>query len=135
MPISFGTLVKMKKSAVILAAGQGTRMKSSLPKVLHPIAGRPLIHYPVRAALDVGADDVVVVVGHGADRVIEYLARAFGTRVRTVLQAEQRGTGHAAAVALPALSADSTTAFVFYGDTPLLQGTDLELLERALEGA
>jgi bifunctional UDP-N-acetylglucosamine pyrophosphorylase/glucosamine-1-phosphate N-acetyltransferase len=125
----------MKKSAVILAAGQGTRMKSSLPKVLHPIAGRPLIHYPVRAALDVGADDVVVVVGHGADRVVEYLSRAFGTRVRTVLQAEQRGTGHAAAVALPALPADSTIAFVFYGDAPLLLGTDLELLERALEGA
>ena len=55
------------QTAIILAAGLGKRMKSAMPKVLHPIAGRPLLHYPVRAALDAGCDDVVVVVGHGRD--------------------------------------------------------------------
>src|SRR6187455_2426507 len=67
-----------KTTAVILAAGQGTRMKSSLPKVLHPIAGRPLIHYPVRAALEAGCGEVVVVVGHGREHLEGYLRDAFG---------------------------------------------------------
>src|SRR5579885_2487217 len=85
-------------AAIILAAGQGTRMKSALPKVLHPIAGRPLLHYPVRAALDAGCDDVVVVVGHGRDQVQQYLQSAFDSRIRTVVQETQRGTGDAARV-------------------------------------
>src|SRR2546423_6830121 len=59
----------LKLSAIVLAAGQGTRMKSPTPKMLHPLAGRPLIYYSVRAVLDAGASDVVVVVGHGADQV------------------------------------------------------------------
>ncbi|HKQ67860.1 MAG TPA: NTP transferase domain-containing protein, partial [Polyangiaceae bacterium] len=84
----------LKLAAIILAAGQGTRMKSATPKMLHPLAGRPLIHYSVRAALDAGASDVVVVVGHGADQVTAYLQATFGDAVRTARQAEQRGTGH-----------------------------------------
>ena len=63
-----------KTTAVILAAGQKTRMKSALPKVLHPIAGRPLVHYPVRAALEAGCGEVVVVVGHGREAVESYEA-------------------------------------------------------------
>ena len=81
-------------SAIILAAGQGTRMKSALPKVLHPLAGRPLLHYPVRAALEAGRDDVVVVVGHGATRSSRVPANStFAERVRTAVQETQRGHG------------------------------------------
>src|SRR5688500_616726 len=99
-------------TAVILAAGQGTRMKSALPKVLHGIAGRPLVHYPVRAALEAGCGEVVVVVGHGREAVETYLSAGFEAnarageapsgRIKTALQKEQRGTGDAAAAALPA---------------------------------
>jgi bifunctional UDP-N-acetylglucosamine pyrophosphorylase/glucosamine-1-phosphate N-acetyltransferase len=123
----------LKLAAIILAAGQGTRMKSSTPKVLHPIAGRPLIYYSVRAALDAGASDVVVVVGRGAQEVEEYLASTFGKVVRTASQSEQRGTGHAALMAIPAL-ADVESTLVLYGDTPLLEVSDLKALATALEG-
>src|SRR4051794_20622545 len=70
-------------AAIVLAAGQGTRMKSAIPKVLHPLAGRPLVYYAVRAALDAGASEVVVVVGHGGDAVTRYLGTAFGAQVTT----------------------------------------------------
>src|SRR5437868_1017396 len=89
-----------KTAAIVLAAGQGTRMKSALPKVLHSVAGRPLVHYPVRAAIEAGCDEVVVVVGHGRADVEAYLKRAFGTRVKTALQETQRGTGDAARAGL-----------------------------------
>src|SRR6187549_3940559 len=106
-----------KTTAVILAAGQGTRMKSALPKVLHSIAGRPLVHYPVRAALEAGCGEVVVVVGHGREQLETYLSVGFGAsaaaagripdawsgRVKTALQKEQRGTGDAARAGLEAV--------------------------------
>ena len=79
-----------KTTAVILAAGQGTRMKSALPKVLHPVAGRPLIHYPVRAALEAGCGEVVVVVGHGREAVASYLAGAVAGIVLFVLVLRRR---------------------------------------------
>ena len=123
-------------TAVVLAAGKGTRMKSTTPKVLHAVAGRPLIHYPVRAAMEVGASRVVVVVGHGRDRVEAYLREAFGDRVETVVQEEQRGTGHAVLVALPAIAraagADARV-LILSGDTPLLRTADLEQLLAAAE--
>ena len=97
------------QTAIILAAGQGTRMKSALPKVLHPIAGRPLLYYPVRAALDAGCDDIVVVVGHGRDLVQQYLQTAFDSRVRTVVQEKQRGTGDAARVGVAAIAGRTAT--------------------------
>ncbi len=122
-----------KLSAIILAAGLGTRMKSAIPKMLHPLAGRPLIYYSVRAALEAGASDVVVVVGHGAERVGAYLGETFGARVRTAIQAEQRGTGHAALMAMPELG-NVDQAFVLYGDTPLVEVGDLRSLAAALEG-
>ena len=78
-------------TAIILAAGQGTRMKSATPKVLHAIAGRPLVHYPVAAALEAGCGEVVVVVGHGREQVAAYLAKAFEGRVKTAVQEQQRG--------------------------------------------
>ncbi len=124
-----------RTAAVILAAGQGTRMKSALPKVLHPLAGRPLIHYPVHAALEAGAGEVVVVVGHGRAEVEAYLAATFGDRVKTALQAEQRGTGDAARAGLDAVSAGMDAAVVFYGDVPLLVADDLVVVARALASA
>ncbi len=111
-------------AAVILAAGQGTRMKSALPKVMHTIAGRPLVHYPVRAALDAGCGEVVVVVGHGRERAEAHLKRACGDRVTTAVQQQQKGTGDAARAGLEAVK-KSTHALVFYGDVPLLAADDV----------
>jgi len=116
------------QTAIILAAGQGTRMKSAIPKVLHPIAGRPLLHYPVRAALEAGCDEVVVVVGHGRDLVQQYLQAAFDKRVRTVVQETQRGTGDAARVGVAALHENDSRVVVFYGDVPLMEAADLRLV-------
>ncbi|MCC6555184.1 MAG: bifunctional UDP-N-acetylglucosamine diphosphorylase/glucosamine-1-phosphate N-acetyltransferase GlmU [Polyangiaceae bacterium] len=119
-------------TAVILAAGQGTRMKSARPKVLHELCGRPMIHYVVEAAFDAGAADVVVVIGHGRDDVSAYLSRAFGDRVRTALQEAQRGTGDAVRCALPHLRPEADAVLLLCGDTPLLDGEELGRLSAAL---
>src|SRR5262245_32658801 len=119
-------------TAIVLAAGQGTRMKSSRPKVLHELCGRPMVHHVVQTALDAGAGDVIVVVGFGRDEVAAELGRAFGDRVRTATQEVQRGTGHAVQCALPALRPDAGLAFVLYGDTPLLEQGELESLAAAI---
>jgi bifunctional UDP-N-acetylglucosamine pyrophosphorylase/glucosamine-1-phosphate N-acetyltransferase len=120
-------------SAIILAAGQGTRMKSGLPKVLHEICGRPLVHYPVRAALDSGCKEVVVVVGHGRDKVQAYLKKAFGERVKTALQETQKGTGDAAKSGLLAVSPDCDRAIIYVGDAPLLLPEDIAKVGVALD--
>src|SRR6188768_4392656 len=128
-------------TAIILAAGQGTRMKSTLPKVLHPIAGRPLVHYPVRAAIDAGCGEVVVVVGHGREAVEAYLAQAFpsasgrgGDRrvpvVKTAIQAQQRGTGDAAKAGLLGVRPDAERVLVYYGDVPMLEASDVAKIAR-----
>src|SRR5215472_10024052 len=82
----------LASAAVILSAGEGTRMKSALPKALHRVCGRPLVHHAAQAAIDAGCKEVVVVVGHGAGAVTAYLQTAFAGRVKTVLQPERRGT-------------------------------------------
>jgi bifunctional UDP-N-acetylglucosamine pyrophosphorylase/glucosamine-1-phosphate N-acetyltransferase len=112
---------------IVLAAGQGTRMKSATPKVMHAIAGVPMLHFAVQAALDAGCSEVVVVVGHGREAASAYLAAAFGdARVRTVVQEVQRGTGDAARVGLEgAGGAPATRVLVLYGDVPLVTGDDL----------
>ena len=125
--------LKVKTTALILAAGQGTRMKSALPKVLHPVCGRPLVGYPVQAAFDAGCDEVVVVVGHGRELVEAYLAKAFGTRVRTALQVEQKGTGDAAKAGLSAIPEGTERVLVFYGDVPLLSGEDVRAVAEKLD--
>jgi bifunctional UDP-N-acetylglucosamine pyrophosphorylase / glucosamine-1-phosphate N-acetyltransferase len=119
-------------SAIILAAGQGTRMKSPRPKVLHELCGRPMVHYVVDAALAAGAEEVVVVVGHGRDEVTSYLAAAFGAKVKTAVQETQQGTGHAVRCALPALSPGAERVFLLCGDTPLLDAPELARLPAAL---
>lgn len=121
--------------AIVLAAGQGTRMKSELPKVLHEVAGRPLVAWPVETARRAGAHDVVVVVGYGRGAVEASLENMFARGVRTALQDRQLGTGHAVKCALPALEGWDGTVVVLYGDCPLVpRQALLELLEAGTEG-
>ena len=115
-------------SVVILAAGQGTRMKSKLPKVLHPIGGKPLLAHVIDTASALNARQTVVVYGHGGEQVRDALARPAITWVE---QAQQLGTGHAVAQATPQL-ADDHTILVLYGDVPLIRATTLsDLIYRA----
>jgi bifunctional UDP-N-acetylglucosamine pyrophosphorylase / glucosamine-1-phosphate N-acetyltransferase len=111
-------------TAIVLAAGEGTRMHSAIPKVLHPLAGRSLVEHAVRAAAGLNPEHLVVVIGHGRDAVDVHLrtvATALGRDVRAVVQAQQHGTGHAVCVALDALPAGLLgTVLVSYGDVPLL---------------
>src|SRR6516162_2111657 len=123
-------------TAILLAAGQGTRMKSAIPKVMHPVCGLPIVHFGVQAALDAGCGEVVVVVGHGRQLVEEYLRRAFPRdRVRTVVQERQRGTGDAARVGLAVVRDDMVRALILNGDVPLLGGDDLRAVTRPLDDA
>jgi bifunctional UDP-N-acetylglucosamine pyrophosphorylase/glucosamine-1-phosphate N-acetyltransferase len=118
-------------TAIILAAGQGTRMKSTRPKVAHELCGRAMVQHVVQTAIDAGAEDVVVVVGYGRAEVEGGLRASFGDRVRTAVQAEQKGTGHAVACALPALRDEAELCFVLCGDTPLLEAGELDALRAA----
>jgi bifunctional UDP-N-acetylglucosamine pyrophosphorylase/glucosamine-1-phosphate N-acetyltransferase len=116
-------------ATVVLAAGKGTRMKSARPKVLHEVCGKPMVAWVLDAVSGGGVDgDVIVVVGHGAEAVTAMLGGRYGSRVRTVLQAEQRGTGHAVQVALPSLSSSTTSVLVVCGDTPRIEGEQLARL-------
>jgi bifunctional UDP-N-acetylglucosamine pyrophosphorylase/glucosamine-1-phosphate N-acetyltransferase len=110
-------------AVVILAAGQGKRMKSSLVKVLHEVAGRPMLAWTLALADALDAEQRVVVVGRDADKV----RAAFDGRARFVEQAERRGTGHAVQMAQPALAGFTGDVLILYGDTPLLR---LETIER-----
>jgi bifunctional UDP-N-acetylglucosamine pyrophosphorylase/glucosamine-1-phosphate N-acetyltransferase len=115
--------------AVILAAGKGTRMKSSRPKVLHEAAGRPLLAWVIDAARAVGCDHIVIVVGHGAEQVREQIR---GKDLVWVLQAEQRGTGHALAQAETEVQGEATV-LVLSGDVPLVKPATLDRLARGAE--
>lgn len=103
---------------LILAAGQGTRMKSDLAKVLHPLCGKPLVEHVVRSAQTSGVAKTVVIVGHQAEQVKESLK---GLEVEFVLQAEQKGTGHAVMQALPIIEKFAGELLVLYGDVPLIK--------------
>jgi bifunctional UDP-N-acetylglucosamine pyrophosphorylase/glucosamine-1-phosphate N-acetyltransferase len=111
----------MPLSVVILAAGQGKRMASDLPKVLQPLAGRPLLAHVVATARALKPDAIHVVHGHGADRVRAAIA---GGDIRWALQAEQKGTGHAVQQAMPGVP-DGHTVLVLYGDVPLIRAETL----------
>ncbi|AKF93636.1 bifunctional UDP-N-acetylglucosamine diphosphorylase/glucosamine-1-phosphate N-acetyltransferase GlmU [Brevibacillus laterosporus] len=110
--------------AVILAAGQGTRMKSKLYKVLHPVCGKPMVQHVVDTLASMQVNDVVVVVGHGADKVRETLQ----DRVQYAMQAEQLGTAHAALQAKDFLQDQEGTTLLLYGDVPLLSKETLTKL-------
>lgn len=111
-------------SVVILAAGKGTRMYSDLPKVLHPLAGKPMVQHVIDTALKLGAQNVHLVYGHGGDLLKEKLS---DQRLSWVLQAEQLGTGHAMQQAAPHFS-DDEDVLMLYGDVPLISGETLQRL-------
>ncbi|ROU00941.1 UDP-N-acetylglucosamine diphosphorylase/glucosamine-1-phosphate N-acetyltransferase [Marinobacter sp. R17] len=106
---------------VILAAGQGSRMKSRLPKVLHAVAGKPMLHHVIETARALGASGIHTVIGHGAEQV---RAATPADDIQWVLQEEQLGTGHAVAQALPNVP-DDARVLVLYGDVPLLDAATL----------
>jgi bifunctional UDP-N-acetylglucosamine pyrophosphorylase/glucosamine-1-phosphate N-acetyltransferase len=116
----------MKVTAVLLAAGQGTRMKSSLAKVLHPLCGKPMLWHVLEALKPAATEKPVVVVGHGAQEVVKYL----GDSAQTVLQEPQLGTGHAAMQAESLLKGNTDYVIITYADMPLLRG---ETFQRLLE--
>lgn len=117
-------------AVLVLAAGKGTRMKSGRAKVLHEIAGRPLLGYPLAVAEALAPERLVVVIGRDADLVRE----RFDGRAQFVLQAEQRGTGHAVLAAREALAGFEGDVVILYGDTPLLREATLRrMIDRKRE--
>ncbi len=116
---------KTQRAAVILAAGQGTRMKSQRPKVLHEVAGMPMVYYPLQLARNLGCAPRLMVVGHGADQVEDSLSASGAAFVR---QEQQLGTGHALGCAAAPLSAFEGTLLLLCGDVPLLRRETLERL-------
>ena len=115
---------------VILAAGTGKRMRSALPKVLHPLAGKPLLAHVLDVARTLEPTRLVVVVGHGAEQV----QKAVGAPdVQFALQAQQLGTGHAVQQALPLLD-PSVPTLILYGDVPLTRASTLKRLTDAAAG-
>lgn len=114
-------------AVIVLAAGAGTRMRSSLPKVMHPIAGRPLVWHALRAAAALDPADLVTVIGHGREVVADYLQREV-PRTRLAVQEEQLGTAHAVACALQAGPVPDGIVLVTYGDVPLLPAQILRQL-------
>ncbi|SCG41182.1 bifunctional UDP-N-acetylglucosamine diphosphorylase/glucosamine-1-phosphate N-acetyltransferase GlmU [Micromonospora halophytica] len=121
------------RTVVVLAAGEGKRMKSALPKVLHPLLGRTLLGHVLAAAAPLAADRTVVVVGHGAEQVRAHLAE-IAPDAAAVLQAEQLGTGHAVRIALDAVPEVCGTVVVINGDVPLLRPETVAALVQAHEG-
>ncbi len=123
----------MNLAAVILAAGQGTRMKSKLPKVLHPVVGKPMVYYALDAVSALGASQTVLVIGHAADQVRETVSNLQPPTSNVpppilVEQREQLGTGHAVLQAREALCGKADSIVVTYADMPLLQTATLQRL-------
>lgn len=115
----------MRPTVIVLAAGLGTRMRSAMPKVLHPLAGKPLIRHVLDAVSPLGPEKTVLVLGHQADRVRSVVE---GYDVEVVHQAEQRGTGHAVRQAVEAIASAPGPVMVLCGDTPLLASETLRAL-------
>lgn len=113
-------------TAVVLAAGMGTRMKSDLPKVLFPVLGRPMIDYVLDALASAGIERTIVVVGYRADDVKQVLAGRSG--VQFALQAERHGTGHAVKMAQPLLLDQRGPVVVVAGDSPMIQASSVRTL-------
>ena len=109
---------------VVLAAGQGTRMRSKLFKVMHPVMGRPMVGHVVNAALEADATEVITITGHGAETIQDYL----GDKSQFIYQEEQLGTAHAVMQAKDLLEGKEGTTLVLSGDTPLLRAETLQEL-------
>lgn len=117
----------MSTALIVLAAGRGTRMNSELPKVLHLLAGAPLLAHVLKSGRALNPERVVVVAGYGADQVTKAVA-CIDPRASVVIQAEQLGTGHAVAQALPALADFEGRVVILYADTPFIRPETLEAL-------
>ena len=117
-------------SVIILAAGQGTRMKSSLPKVMHSIAGMPMLEHVYCRGLELGADNIHIVYGHGGEQLRDHCSQF---QVDWVLQKEQLGTAHAVQQASPKLKSEDVV-LVLYGDVPLIKSTTLKALIAKVSG-
>src|SRR5262245_36412016 len=113
----------MALHVVVLAAGKGTRMKSAMPKVLHPLAGRAIVEHVLRTVDTLGAETVTIVIGHGGDQVREALAAR--TNLQFVVQSPQLGTGHALLQAEQVLARKTGTVLLLSGDVPLLEPSTL----------
>ena len=125
----------MAVAVVLLAAGKGRRMGSGLPKVLHEIAGAPIIWHALHSAAPLEPDRTVVVAGHGADKVKAKLSE-LGIDADLAIQEEQLGTGHAAMAAMPTLDGFDGNIVILYGDTPFIKPSTLEkLVQIRLDGA
>ncbi|WP_172332450.1 bifunctional UDP-N-acetylglucosamine diphosphorylase/glucosamine-1-phosphate N-acetyltransferase GlmU [Mangrovicoccus sp. HB161399] len=120
----------MGLSLIILAAGQGTRMQSDLPKVLHPLGGVPMLAHAMASGAAMDPERVAVVCGHGADLVRKAVAE-IDPEAQVVLQSEQLGTGHAVRQAAPVLEGVTGDAVVLYGDTPFIRPETLEAMSEA----
>src|SRR5262249_31552797 len=121
--------------SIILAAGEGTRMKSALPKVLHPIAGLPMVAHVARAAAEAGGGDIALVVGNGAETV-EKAVKPFAARAESFVQTERLGTAHAALAARDAIARGYDDVLVVFADTPLVEAGSLaEARAKLTEGA
>jgi bifunctional UDP-N-acetylglucosamine pyrophosphorylase/glucosamine-1-phosphate N-acetyltransferase len=123
----------MQSHLIVLAAGQGSRMNSDLPKVLHPLGGVPLFVHAVEAGRALDPARIVLVTGHGAEAVAA-AARTHDETIRIALQAEQLGTAHAVAAARDAMAGASGLAVVVYGDTPFLSAGTFEAIRAAHAG-
>jgi len=121
-----------KLHAIILAAGQGTRMKSALPKVLHPVGGKPMLAHVLDTAAAAGIDAAHLVLGHAAGRVQDWLNQREGKTPKTVLQGQQLGTAHAVLQAMPEVP-DTALVIVLYGDVPLISPATLDALIKAAD--
>ena len=119
----------MSTTAIILAAGKSTRMKSKRPKALHEICGKPMLQYVLDACYDAGCDRILMVVGHGKDEIIAEFGH--DKRIEWVEQTEQLGTGHAARMCEPHLRKTQGDVFILTGDGPLIRGEVLQTLLRA----
>ena len=119
----------MSAEVVILAAGQGSRMRSTLPKVLHTLAGKTLLQWAVDAVRPLQTEKLHIVIGHGGDQVQSALQHE---AVNWVEQAEQKGTGHAVAQALPDI-ADDAAVLITYGDVPLIAPQTLSSLLSSID--
>lgn len=123
----------MATALVILAAGKGTRMKSDLPKVLHEIAGAPLLVHAMKSGAALEPTRTIIVTGHGADQV-EEAAKAWDPEAEVVRQSEQLGTAHAVDQARAALSGSDDDVIILYGDTPFIRPETLEKMRAARAG-
>lgn len=124
----------MSNSVIILAAGKGTRMESDLPKVLHHLAGAPMLLHVMKSSATLEPEQLVIIAGHGADAV-GAVARDYSETAQVVLQSEQLGTGHAVSQAKSALADCTGDVIVLYGDTPFVRPETLQALLAARKTA